>query len=322
MSLPYFPMFPTDFEADTSHLTLAEDGAYNRLLRLAWMTPGCSLPDDDAWILRRMRCHSDEDCAVVVGVIDEFFTRANGRVSNARLTREFEKSNDAHEKRVSAGSRGGKAKALKTKKTVASNAVAKPKQCSSNQNQNQNHSKRDTNVSPKKPAWPDFILPEVAKGFEQHRIAKKAKLTPRAVTLLSKTLHQIRDAGMDPNAALDLAIDRGWQGLKFEWVEREFSKGTPNERPRTAQERAAANHSDVASAWIAEGRRRDQERGVVSGQADCGDPGEVGMDSRQASDAVVSLFPAGTGYDGFGGSGLGLDEHPRQISAGGHRDGL
>lgn len=51
MSLPYFPMFPTDFEAKTSHLTLAEDGAYNRLLRLMWMTPGCSLPDDDAWIM-------------------------------------------------------------------------------------------------------------------------------------------------------------------------------------------------------------------------------------------------------------------------------
>jgi uncharacterized protein YdaU (DUF1376 family) len=31
MSLPYFPMYPTDFEAKTSHLTLAEDGAYNRL---------------------------------------------------------------------------------------------------------------------------------------------------------------------------------------------------------------------------------------------------------------------------------------------------
>ncbi|MCP5097247.1 MAG: YdaU family protein, partial [Chloroflexi bacterium] len=36
MSLPYFPMYPTDFEADTSHLTLEEDGAYNRLLRLMW----------------------------------------------------------------------------------------------------------------------------------------------------------------------------------------------------------------------------------------------------------------------------------------------
>lgn len=100
------------------------------------------------------------------------------------------------------------------------------------------------------------------------------------------------------------------------------TNGASHERPRTAQERAAANHSDVASAWIAEGRRRDQERGIVGGEADSGDPGDLGMDSGQASDAVVSLFPAGSGHDGFGRSGFGLDEHPRQISAGGYRDGM
>ena len=72
MSLPYFPMYPTDFEAKTSHLTLEEDGAYNRLLRLMWMTPGCSLPDSDAWIMRRMRCDADTFERVVLVVIDEF----------------------------------------------------------------------------------------------------------------------------------------------------------------------------------------------------------------------------------------------------------
>lgn len=180
MSLPYFPMFPTDFEADTSHLTLAEDGAYNRLLRLAWMTPGCSLPDDDGWILRRMRCHSDEDRAVVIGIIDEFFTRKNGRVSNARLAKEYEAAKDAHEKRVSAGSRGGKAKALKTKETESSNALAKPKQCSSNQNQNQNHSKRDANASPKVVGLPFSAFWEVWPSKKSKHTAERAwkKLGP------------------------------------------------------------------------------------------------------------------------------------------------
>ncbi|URC15551.1 hypothetical protein DB2_49 [Octadecabacter Antarctic DB virus 2] len=128
MSLPYFPMFPTDFEAKTSHLTLAEDGAYNRLLRLMWMTPGCSLPDDDKWIMRRMRVDQSTFDDVVLIVIDEFCTRENGRVSNAKLTRVFASSNDAHQKRVSAGSKGGKAKSLKTNNPTPSNATAKPKQ--------------------------------------------------------------------------------------------------------------------------------------------------------------------------------------------------
>lgn len=80
MRTPYFPMYPADFEAKTSHLTLEEDGAYNRLLRLCWMTPGCSLPDDAAWIARRMRVSSADFDRVVRPLLDEFFKREKGRV--------------------------------------------------------------------------------------------------------------------------------------------------------------------------------------------------------------------------------------------------
>ena len=128
MSLAYFPLYPGDFEADTAHLTLAEDGAYNRLLRLCWRTPGCSLPDDRQWIYRKMRAQTDEDKAVIDIVLDEFFQVKAGRVFNPRLAKEWQKTDLAHRKRVSAGSKGGKSKALKTNETAPSNAVAKPKQ--------------------------------------------------------------------------------------------------------------------------------------------------------------------------------------------------
>lgn len=128
MSLPYFPMFPTDFEAKTSHLSLAEDGAYNRLLRLAWMTPGCSLPADRAWVYRRLRAHSEADQAVVEAVIGEFFTEENGRLSNARLTKEWLAANAAHDRRKQAGAKGGKAKALKLQENGPSNATTMLKQ--------------------------------------------------------------------------------------------------------------------------------------------------------------------------------------------------
>lgn len=128
MSLPYFPLYPTDFEADTSHLTLAEDGAYNRLLRLMWMTPNCDLPDDDEWLRRRLRCSRMEYGEVAAPVIAEFFKRENGRISNTRLLEEYEKAKASHEKRVSAGQKGGKTKSLKNNDTPPSNAKAKPKQ--------------------------------------------------------------------------------------------------------------------------------------------------------------------------------------------------
>jgi uncharacterized protein YdaU (DUF1376 family) len=128
MSLAYFPLFPDDYEADTAHLSMAEDGAYNRLLRLCWRTAGCSVPADLTWIYRRMRAVSEADRDVVQTVLAEFFKLENGRYSNARLTKEWLAANAAHERRKNAGAKGGKAKGLKTNDIEASNAVALGKQ--------------------------------------------------------------------------------------------------------------------------------------------------------------------------------------------------
>ena len=148
MSLPYFPMYPSDYEAKTSHLTIAEDGAYFRLLRLCWMTTGCSLPDDDAWIMRRARAPSDDEKQAIRTILDEFFTLKNGRWINERLVSEFKEAESKHLKRKKAGRKGGSAKSLKSNDNEPSNATAMPEQCSSNQNQNQNQSLLyDTKVS-------------------------------------------------------------------------------------------------------------------------------------------------------------------------------
>lgn len=128
MSLPYFPMYPTDFEAKTAHLTLAEDGAYNRLLRLQWSAPSCKLPADLPWIMRKMRAVSEADQAIVRGIISEFFTKKGGKIFNDRLLKEWVKSSAANERRILAGAKGGIAKALKSKETGSSNAVAMLKQ--------------------------------------------------------------------------------------------------------------------------------------------------------------------------------------------------
>lgn len=128
MSLPYFPMFPADFDADTGHLTLAEDGAYNRLLRLQWRAPGCKLPADMEWIFRKAKAVSEADRAVIMSIIAEFFTTKGGKIFSARLLKEWVKSDVAHSKRVLAGKKGGDAKALKSKENTPSNAKAMLKQ--------------------------------------------------------------------------------------------------------------------------------------------------------------------------------------------------
>lgn len=45
---PAIPLFGDAYIADTRHLSLEEHGAYLQLLMIAWRTPDCALPDDDA----------------------------------------------------------------------------------------------------------------------------------------------------------------------------------------------------------------------------------------------------------------------------------
>lgn len=125
MSLPYFPMYPTDFEADTAHLNLEEDGAYNRLLRLMWMTPGCSIPDDPAWIARRMRVDMVTFLRLIEPIIGEFCQRKNGRVLSPRLQREWKKADETSRKRSEAGKRGGRQKAIEFAKEDAKPGISR-----------------------------------------------------------------------------------------------------------------------------------------------------------------------------------------------------
>lgn len=146
MSLPYMPFYVSDFEGDTAHLSLAEDGAYNRLLRLCWRTPGCSIPDDDAWIQRRMRVSEQDFREIVRPILDEFFEVKKARLFSPKLLKIFRESKITHKKRSEAGKKGGRpVKSMKSNETDERRAVSpakagiKPGQ--SNQNHNQVNNK-------------------------------------------------------------------------------------------------------------------------------------------------------------------------------------
>lgn len=124
--LPSLPLFVDDFEAATAHLTLEEDGVYNRLLRLCWRTPGCSIPDDRAWVIRRMRCDEETFDRVVAPIIGEFFKRENGRILQKRLRKEFEYVSSVSKRRKQAGKEGARAKALKSAEKDTSKASNLP----------------------------------------------------------------------------------------------------------------------------------------------------------------------------------------------------
>jgi uncharacterized protein YdaU (DUF1376 family) len=230
MSLPYFPMYPSDYEAKTSHLTISEDGAYFRLLRLCWMTAGCSLPDDEAWITRRARAFSDDERQAIKTILDEFFTLKNGRWINERLTTEYKEASSKHLKRKKAGRKGGSAKSLKINDNEPSNATAMLKQCSSNQNQNQNQNQSildDTKVSlvNRVKADCEIAVSDWNQAAEKNGWPRVQRLTAARSKQLAG---RIKDAGgLDGwQAALEKAGESdflcgrngAWNGFCFDWM--------------------------------------------------------------------------------------------------------
>ena len=111
--LPFMPLWIADYELDTGHLSLQQDGAYSRLLRLCWRSPGCSIPDDPAWIQARMRVDLKTYAEVVDPLLREFFHRRHGRWIQKRLQAEWLKSKDIKDKRSAAGIAAATAKSLK-----------------------------------------------------------------------------------------------------------------------------------------------------------------------------------------------------------------
>lgn len=130
--LPVWPLFVDDFSADTAHLSLVEEGALFRLLRLSWRTPGCSIPDEDKWLKRHMRVSDDELCSVVRPILAEFFAAQRGRLVNPRLQEQYDDALSKSEARAASGRKGGLAKSRKNNDFDFSKATDLPEQNSSN----------------------------------------------------------------------------------------------------------------------------------------------------------------------------------------------
>jgi uncharacterized protein YdaU (DUF1376 family) len=151
MTHPCLPLWIDDYDAATSHLTAAEDGVYGRLLRLAWRTPGCSLPNDPAWIARKIRLSVEDFETIAKPVLEEFFKVQRGRLTQKRLKAEYENISRKKTARQNAGKKGGDAKAQNNNDKEPSNAT---------------DLLGDTRAFPKPEPDPEVVEPPISKAGE------------------------------------------------------------------------------------------------------------------------------------------------------------
>jgi len=113
--LPYFKFFVADYNAATDWASLEIDGMYCRTLRLMWLTDGCSIPNDEKWIKRKLRITDTEYNDIFLVVKDDFLKTKKGRIYQKRLLDEYNDAKKTKKSLSDAGKKGVRAKALKNK---------------------------------------------------------------------------------------------------------------------------------------------------------------------------------------------------------------
>lgn len=96
---PSMPLFTDAIMADCYHLDDSEFGRYMRLLILMWRTPNCQIPDDPAWICKRLKLDALAYAEHVQPIMQEFCTLESGVWFQKRLRKEYQYVTEKVEKR-------------------------------------------------------------------------------------------------------------------------------------------------------------------------------------------------------------------------------
>lgn len=137
---PFMPLYVADYLGDTRHLTTEQHGAYLLLLMAMWRAGG-RVPAEGEKLARIVGLTPAKWAKLEEDVL-AFFRVEAGDLVHRRMEKELMRYTKTVEKRRDAGSRGGRAKSLKSNDTTLANATDLPEQKGkpghSNQNQNQN----------------------------------------------------------------------------------------------------------------------------------------------------------------------------------------
>jgi len=118
MTQHWYPFYWGDYSSKTLHLTQGQHGAYLLLLRYIYTTEK-PIPDKHRFSIARALLEQEQHD--VDFVLSEFFTLEGGAWVNSRAIDVIEQTNAKYEKRVRAGTIGGKSKASNARAMLQQN---------------------------------------------------------------------------------------------------------------------------------------------------------------------------------------------------------
>ena len=217
---PAMPMYWDAYLADTTHLTTEEHGVYMLLLAAMWRRNGY-VPDDDkdnARILGLTPAKWRKAKARLLATISGFKVE-NGSITQEKLQKTWEITQEKITKNKVNGAKGGRAAASKINNLDQANATVSVKPKSSipePEPEPEPERKKEKRVAAPRISDDDLILilsnsvsPDVAASFVQHRKDLKKPMTENMANAVVKKL----EGHHAPDMVLTNSIANGWQGI-------------------------------------------------------------------------------------------------------------
>lgn len=228
-----------DYAAATAHLSILEDGAYSRLLRIYYRDES-PLPVDLKAVQRLAGARSKDEREAVGVVLEEFFTLEGDGWHSKRADEEIARANaQAETNRRIAEEREARRRETKQARQEhescnESSASREPSQTPDTR-QEQGIASQSKGGA-KKLALPPWLDSAAWNDWHAFRNSRKG-WTARARELSLRKLSQLHAEGHDPRTVIEQSIERGWTGLFAPHEERSHA----TDRRLSAVERVEAN---------------------------------------------------------------------------------
>lgn len=207
-----------DYQRHTGHLTLAQDGAYRRMMDHYYSTEK-PLPADRMALYRICGALEKEERKAVDSVVDQFFSESDGLLYHQRIEEEVqiaqEKIANLKENASNGGKQSGKSRSSKNEANASADGEAKD-EAKSNISQKSivnRKTRSKTNTQPTV-ALPSWLPDEIWQDWVEYRKSIKAALTQRAAELCLSRLQKLMSSGENPISVIEQSIMSGkWTGL-------------------------------------------------------------------------------------------------------------
>jgi len=206
-------------------MTPAEEGAYIRLLAIAWLSDDCGLPDNDGELSVLSRL-GEGWFKGGVSVVKKKFISRDGRLYNLRLLEERKKQEEWRQKsseggKKSANTRWGKKKSNHKGGYQLVTECLQPNCNPSSPSSSPKRVSKDTLITkPVRVCLPEWFSQETWDTFLAHRRSVRAAITPTAYPSFIAKFSKLRDAGFEPSFVVETMLEKGWRWFKPEWVDR------------------------------------------------------------------------------------------------------